>query len=109
MGATISPYLFNFYSSGAVEDEWDESHLWPNRITAAVGMGFGGLLSVAIVIAAAVVLRPKGWDASTYDQIAQTVSTPLGKAGFFTFCAALFISCLGAALELSLDIAYVFA
>ena len=27
LGATISPYLFLFYSSGAVEDKWDESYL----------------------------------------------------------------------------------
>ena len=37
------------------------------------------------------------------------VSTPLGKAGFYIFCGAVFIACLGAALELALDIAYVFA
>src|SRR5205085_1940726 len=27
LGATISPYLFNFYSSGAIEDDWDEKYL----------------------------------------------------------------------------------
>lgn len=26
LGALISPYLFYFYSSGAVEDHWDEGH-----------------------------------------------------------------------------------
>src|SRR4051812_17378775 len=41
VGATVSPYLVTFYSSGAVEEEWDTSHLGPNRIVAALGMGFG--------------------------------------------------------------------
>src|SRR4051794_29113261 len=27
LGASITPYLFYFYSSGAIEDQWDESHL----------------------------------------------------------------------------------
>jgi hypothetical protein len=27
LGASISPYLFFFYSSGALEDEWRETHV----------------------------------------------------------------------------------
>jgi Mn2+/Fe2+ NRAMP family transporter len=37
LGASISPYLFYFYSSGAVEDKWDESHLGINRVIATLG------------------------------------------------------------------------
>jgi NRAMP (natural resistance-associated macrophage protein)-like metal ion transporter len=42
LGASISPYLFMFYSSGAIEDQWDESYLGTNRIIAGLGMTFGG-------------------------------------------------------------------
>src|SRR3954469_12100531 len=31
LGASISPYLFLFYSSGAIEDKWDKSYLGANR------------------------------------------------------------------------------
>src|SRR5215210_1277494 len=31
VGATLSPYLFYFYSSGAVEDGWDKSYVGVNR------------------------------------------------------------------------------
>jgi Mn2+/Fe2+ NRAMP family transporter len=72
-------------------------------------MGFGGFLSIAVLIAAALVLHPNGVKADNYNAIATIVSTPLGKAGFWIFCVALFIACFGAALELSLDIAYVYA
>jgi Mn2+/Fe2+ NRAMP family transporter len=109
LGATVSPYLFNFYSSGAVEDEWDESDLWPNRVTAGVGMGFGGVISVAVLVAAGALLYPRGIDFDQYEQIALLVTGPLGKWGYYVLGAALFISCLGAALELSLDMAYVYA
>src|SRR5690242_20077075 len=55
LGATISPYLFNFYSGGAVEDGWDESDLAPNRLSATIGMSFGGMVSVAVLVCAAMV------------------------------------------------------
>jgi len=109
LGATISPYLFNFYSSGAVEDEWDESDLWPNRITATLGMGFGGTMSMAVLIAAALALHPFGVKVEDYDQIGRIVTQPLGRWAFWIFAPALFIACFGAALELSLDVAYVYA
>src|SRR5205823_2487248 len=109
LGATISPYLFNFYSSGAVEDEWDESDLIPNRITATLGMGFGGFLSMAIIVCAGVVFYPRGIDLHRYEQLALLVTQPLGLWGFWLLAAGLFIACFGAALELSLDMGYVYA
>ena len=109
LGATVSPYLFNFYSSGAVEDEWGEDDLVVNRVTAGLGMGFGGLMSVAVLVAAAAELAPRGIDVDQYEQLALLVTGPLGRWGYFFLGAALFIACLGAAMELSLDLSYVFA
>jgi Mn2+/Fe2+ NRAMP family transporter len=109
IGATVSPYLFNFYSGGAVEDGWDEGDLWPNRLSSTIGMGFGGVVSIAVLVCAAIVLHPRGIDVSNYTQVALITSHPLGLWGFWAFGAALFIACFGAALELSLDIAYVYA
>src|ERR1044072_3408896 len=39
LGASISPYLFFFYSAGAIEDEWKETHVNINRIIATGGVG----------------------------------------------------------------------
>jgi Mn2+/Fe2+ NRAMP family transporter len=108
LGATISPYLFNFYSSGAVEDEWDSSYLGVNRITATVGMGFGGLISAGVLVAAGALLYPRHIDFDRYEQVALLVTGPLGKWGYWLVGAGLFIACLGAALELSLDMSYVY-
>jgi Mn2+/Fe2+ NRAMP family transporter len=109
IGATISPYLFNFYSSGAVEDEWDEEYLGPNRAIATIGMSFGSIISMAVLIAAACVLFPRNISPDRYEQIVLITTTPLGRWGFWLFGAGLFVACFGAALELSLDIAYVYS
>jgi Mn2+/Fe2+ NRAMP family transporter len=109
IGATISPYLVNFYSSGAVEDKWSEKDLVPNRITAALGMSFGGMISVAVLITAAMVLHPVGIRVESYEQIPLAVTQSLGIWGYRVFGAALVIACFGAALELSLDMAYVYS
>jgi Mn2+/Fe2+ NRAMP family transporter len=109
LGATVSPYLVNFYSSGAVEDKWTKKDLIPNRITAVFGMSFGGTISMAVLIAAAMVLYPRGIKVEAYEQIPLTVTQPLGMWGYWLFAIALIIACFGAALELSLDIGYVYA
>jgi Mn2+/Fe2+ NRAMP family transporter len=109
LGASISPYLMYFYSSGAIEDKWDKSYIPINRVIAVMGMSFGGLLSMAVLIAAALALRPNGIDVSTFHQVALLMTTALPKWGFFLFAASMLFACLGAALEISLAIAYFFA
>ncbi|MDQ6633508.1 MAG: divalent metal cation transporter, partial [Gemmatimonadota bacterium] len=41
LGASISPYLYMFYSSGAIEDRWTLEYLHVNRVTAWLGNLFG--------------------------------------------------------------------
>ena len=109
LGATISPYMFTFYSSGAMEEQWKAEDLMPNRIVAAIGMGFGSLIGMAVVIVAALVLAPRGITAESYQQAAAALSVPLGRWGFTLFCLSLAIGCSGAALELALDLSYIVA
>jgi Mn2+/Fe2+ NRAMP family transporter len=107
LGATISPYLFTFYSSGAVEEKWKEDSLVPSRIVSALGMGFGSLVAMSVVVVAAIVLAPRGIEPNTYQQAATMLTLPFGRWGFRLFCASLFIGCVGAALELALDVSYI--
>jgi Mn2+/Fe2+ NRAMP family transporter len=109
LGATISPYLVTFYSSGAVEEEWGPSNVVPNRFVAAAGMGFGSLISMAIVVAAALVLAPRGIVPDSFQQGLPILGVPFGRWGLWLFAASLFIGCIGAALELALDVSYVIA
>ena len=107
LGATVSPYLFSFYSSGAVEEKWRVKELMPNRIVAAAGMMFGGLVAMSVMVVAAIVLAPRGINGDFYQQAATMLSLPFGRWGFRVFCASLFIGCVGAALELALDVSYI--
>jgi Mn2+/Fe2+ NRAMP family transporter len=106
LGAVLSPYLFYFYSSGAVEDEWDRSYVGVNRGIAALGMGFGSVISLAAIVVAAVVLAPRGIQVDDYHQAALMLTDAFPFWGFVLFAASMAIACLGAAVEVSLAIAY---
>ena len=109
LGALISPYLFYFYSSGAVEDKWDKSDLGVNRAVAGLGMGFGSFVSMGVLVVSAMVLLPRGIEVDKYEQAALVLTEPFGYWGFILFAASLGIACFGAAIEVSLDQAYVVA
>ncbi len=108
LGASITPYLMYFYSAGAVEDKWDKTYLGVNRVIAFVGMAFGGLLAIAVLIVAAKVLHPQGVKIEQFDQMADMMNVPFPKWGRALFAASLGITCLGAALEIALSISYMF-
>jgi Mn2+/Fe2+ NRAMP family transporter len=110
LGASISPYLFLFYSSGAIEDKWDSSYLGANRAIAALGMGFGGMISIAVLIVAALVFTPRGIDRiDDYHQLPLMLIPVFGFWGFVLFAASLGIACIGASLEIALQQAYLIA
>jgi Mn2+/Fe2+ NRAMP family transporter len=110
LGASISSYLFLFYSSGAIEDKWDESYLGANRAIAGLGMTFGGTIALGALILAALVLAPRGIvDVDDYHQLPLLLIPVFGFWGFVLFCAALGIACLGATLEIGLQQAYLVA
>jgi Mn2+/Fe2+ NRAMP family transporter len=109
LGAVISPYLFYFYSSGAIEDHWGVDDIGVNRAVATVGMGFGCILAITVLVVAAMTLQPAGIEPERFEQLALMLTGPLGRWGFYLFAATLLITCLGAALELSLATAYSFA
>jgi Mn2+/Fe2+ NRAMP family transporter len=105
-GATISPYLLNFYSSGAVEEKWTQKDVPMNRLVAGLGMGFGSLVSMGALVASAAVFRPRGISADSFSQISLVMAPVFGRWGFPLFVASLAIGCLGAALEVALNTAY---
>ena len=108
LGATLTPYLFYFYSSGAVEDGWEPDDVTANRLTATFGMGFGATLAAAVLVVAALVFT-RGARVESYDQMAPMLSDALGAWGYPLFVASLGIACFGAALEISLALAYMIA
>lgn len=92
LGATISPYLLYFYSSGAIEEKWTKENLGVNKVTAVVGMGFGSISSIALVALSAIVLQPLTIQAGTLGEIGLALAKPFGQIGGWLFAAALFIT-----------------
>jgi Mn2+/Fe2+ NRAMP family transporter len=109
LGASISPYLMFFYSSGAVEDKWDRGYLPANRIIATLGMSFGSVISMAVLIVAAMVFLPRGIRVENYSELADLLTDVFGGWGLILVSSSLAISCLGAALEIALELAYMVA
>jgi Mn2+/Fe2+ NRAMP family transporter len=109
LGASISPYLFFFYSAGAVEDRWDVSQLTINRITAGAGMGFGGIVAIGALVLAGMIFHPAGIQVDSFDQLPLLLTSAFGHWGFVLFIASLAIACFGAAQEIALTSAYMMA
>ncbi|MFL6229272.1 MAG: NRAMP family divalent metal transporter [Pyrinomonadaceae bacterium] len=109
LGASISPYLMFFYSSGAIEDDWKEDYVAVNRFIAVSGMGFGTFISVAVLVVAAMVFLPRGIQVEHYSQLALMLSDAFGRWGFWLVIASLAIACLGAAMEITLQLSYMVA
>lgn len=106
LGASITPYLMFFYASGAIEDKWDRSYLRTNRIIAGFGMGFGGFISLGVLVCAAQSLRQRGIAVDHYDQLGLLLLEALGGPGFVLLTLSLAIAPLSALLEVALSVAY---
>lgn len=107
VGATISPYLLNFYASGAIEEKWTEQDLWINRLTAFLGMGFGSTVAAGCLVTAAVVLGPQHVKVDSYEQAARMFVPIFGQWAVTLFALSLGIGCFGAAVEITLNAGYV--
>jgi Mn2+/Fe2+ NRAMP family transporter len=106
LGAAMTPYEVFFFSSGAVEEGWSASDLNLNRANVFIGFPLGGLLSIAIMAAAALVLRPAGVTVDDLPQVALPVSVALGRVGLAVVILGIFAATFGAALETALSAGY---
>jgi manganese transport protein len=109
LGAAMTPYEVFFFSSGAVEEHWTRRDLMVNRANVYLGFPLGGLLSLAIMAGAAVVLKPRGIDADHLSQMALPVAVGLGKLGLATLYVGMFAAIFSAALETALSAGYTIA
>lgn len=110
LGSVLSPYVLNFYASGAVEEKWTPDDLLTNKISAGVGMAFGGMVSAGVLVCCAAVLFPRGITAETYEQMQLSLIVPFGeRLGIVLFAVSLFVACIGTALQVALNLSYTLA
>jgi Mn2+/Fe2+ NRAMP family transporter len=106
IGAIITPFMFFFYSSGAIEEKWNKGYIGVNRAVAAIGMSFGAVIAAGVVVVAAMVLGPRGVRVENYHEAASMLDPAWGKWGLLLFVLSLAIASFGAAVEVSLSAAY---
>lgn len=106
VSAVLSPYLLTFYSSGAREEGWTRSMIRQNRVVAAGGMGFGAILTIAILMTAAVALEPRGIEVNQLQTVGLSLVAAFGSAGVYLFAITLFVCSFGAAIELALTLPF---
>jgi manganese transport protein len=106
VAAALMPYEIYFYSSGAVEEGWDERDMKVNRANAFVGFGLGGLISVAILVAAAQVLKPAGISPDTLGTVALVSEIPYGETGLILAFIGILFAVGGATIDTAFSAAY---
>lgn len=108
LGAYMTPYQFYFYSSGAIEDEWNGKDLLINRVTAIVGSILGAGVDFALVVVAALVLFPLHAQVNALADAGRPIAMSLGTVGWILFVVGAFAVSMGAGLETALSGAYAF-
>jgi Mn2+/Fe2+ NRAMP family transporter len=108
-GAAMTPYEVFFFSSGAVEEHWTRRDLATNRANVVIGFPLGGVLSLAIMVTAALVFAPADVGVDHLSQVVLPISLELGKVGLAFGILGIFAATFGAALETGLSAGYTLA
>ena len=105
-GTAMSPYEVFFFSSGAVEEKWTRQDLVTERTNVFIGFPLGGLLTLAIMGCAALVLKPLGVGVGHLSQVGVPVALAVGKIGIAFALVGFVAATFGAALETALSSGY---
>ena len=106
ISAALMPYEIYFYSSGAVEEGWDERDMKVNRANAFIGFGLGGLISVAILVASAQVLKPAGISPENIGTVALVSQVPYAETGLILAFIGILFAVGGATIDTAFSAAY---
>jgi manganese transport protein len=104
--AALMPYEVHFYSSGAVEEGWDESNLKENRLNAVVGYALGGLLACTLVVVSGFLFHPVGVDPTDLGTAALPAQGAFGETGLLLALGGILFCVGGAAIDSSFSASY---
>jgi manganese transport protein len=106
VAAALMPYEIYFYSSGAIEEEWDEKDLGVNRANAILGYGLGGFLAVALLVTGTLTLHHLEINPAQLGTVALTTQIPLGEVGLILALVGIAFAVGGAAIDTGFSAAY---
>jgi manganese transport protein len=105
-GACLVPYQVVFFSSGGREERWTAKDLPEMRANALIGFPLGGLLSIAIMAAAAVVLQPAQINVGHLSDVLLPIAQAVGPVGLVIAIVGFLAAMFAAACECTLSIGY---
>jgi Mn2+/Fe2+ NRAMP family transporter len=105
----MTPYEVFFFSSGGVEEKWSKKDIVTERMNVFIGFPLGGLLSVSIAAAAALVLLPANIQVDTLGQVGLPVALAAGKLALSIAILGFVAATFGASLETGLSCGYTIA
>ena len=106
IAAALMPYEIYFYSSGAIEERWDERDMSVNRANAIVGFSLGGLLAAGLLIASAQALRPAGIAPDSLGTTALVAQSAFGETGLLLAFVGILFAVGGATIDTAFSAAY---
>lgn len=106
LGSFMTPYQFDFYSSGAIEEGWTGRDLKQNRVVAILGTVVGGVLTMAVMIAGSESMFPYAQPVDSIIAAGHPAHVAFGRIGFDVFLVGIFAVSLAASIELCLSGAY---
>jgi manganese transport protein len=104
--AALMPYEVHFYSSGAVEEQWDKSSLRENRLNAVVGYALGGVLACALVVVSGYLFHPLGVEPGDLGTVALPAQGAFGETGLLLALGGMMFCVGGAAIDSSFSASY---
>lgn len=104
--AALMPYEVHFYSSGAVEEQWDKSSLGENRLNAVVGYALGGVLACALVVVSGYLFHPLGVEPGDLGTVALPAQGAYGETGLLLALGGMMFCVGGAAIDSSFSASY---
>lgn len=106
LGAFMTPYQFDFYSSGVVEERWTGRDFMRNRVVAIAGTAFGAVVSLGLMTAGGKALHDRGLPVETIRQAAAPSVQAFGHVGLYLFAVGVLAVSLAASVELCLSGGY---
>jgi manganese transport protein len=104
--AALMPYEVHFYSSGAVEEHWDESSLKENRLNATIGYALGGVLACSLIVVSGYLFHPLGVEPGDLGTAALPAQNAYGETGLLLALGGIMFCVGGAAVDSSFSASY---
>jgi manganese transport protein len=104
--AALMPYEVHFYSSGAIEEGWNEKSLKENRSNVILGYLLGGVLACALVVVSGYLFHPLGVEPNDLGTVALPAQDAYGETGLLLALGGMMFCVGGAAIDSSFSAAY---